>query len=147
MTWRFSVVALPVALLALGVPATPADKPEGTPKAASKLDGAWRLVGVRAGEEYSKPESWDQYKLVVGGRFIWTSSQDGKILYAAGGRCTVEGDRYTEFIEYAHERPTLVGKEAKFTWKLDGDKWYHKGTIKTDEGDIPIDELWERVKK
>ena len=54
---------------------------------------------------------------------------------------------YTEFIEFAHERDFLVGKEPRFTWKLDGDKWYHKGTIKTDQGDIEIDELWERVKK
>jgi hypothetical protein len=40
-----------------------------------------------------------------------------------------------------------AGTKLDGAWKLDGGRWHHKGTIKTDQGDIPIDELWERVKK
>jgi hypothetical protein len=148
MVRYFALAALSVALVSLGAPAGGADKPE----VGTKLDGAWKLVGARSGDggEYAPlPDGLEQYKLVVGGRFIWTTSKDGKVQLAGGGRYTVAGDTYTEFIEYTHGEGVegLAGKEAKFTWKLDGGRWYHKGTIKTDQGDIPIDELWERAKK
>jgi hypothetical protein len=147
VTFAGAVTVFAMALLVLGGPAGRADKPVEGQNSGAKLDGAWRLVGIRDGDEYRKPEGWEQHKLVVGGRFNWTTSKDGKILYSAGGKCAFDGDVYTESVEFAHERDFLVGKEVKCTWKLDGDKWYHKGTIKTDQGDLTIDELWERVKK
>jgi hypothetical protein len=146
VSFAIVVVVWAMALVMLNAPAGLAAKPAEGETRGNKVDGAWRLVGIRDGDTYSKPDR-EQYKLVVGGRFIWTTSKDGKIEYAAGGKYTVEGDKYTESIEFAHDRDFLVGKEAKFTWKLDGDKWYHKGTLKTDQGDVQIDELWERVKK
>jgi hypothetical protein len=148
VTFAIVVLVLAATIFVLAAPMGRADKPEPQQNAGTKLDGAWRLVGVREGDEFTKPpEGWEQYKLVIGGRFTWTLAKDGKIKYSAGGKYTVDGENYTEIIEFAQDRDFLIGKEAKCTWKLDGDKWYHKGTVKTNDGDSPIDELWERVKK
>ena len=148
----FSFLALAAALVCLTVPAGAADKPGDGTGAAGKLDGAWRMVGSRNAdtEEYAKlPEGLQHIKLVVGGRFVWTTVQDGKIIRSAGGKCAVKGDKYIESVEFGSgdDAPPLAGKEFTFSWKLEGGKWYHKGTLKIDQAEIPIDEVWERVKQ
>jgi hypothetical protein len=34
------------------------------------------------------------------------------------------------------------GKAQKFTWKVDGNKWYHTGEL---SGGLTIEEVWERI--
>jgi hypothetical protein len=115
------------------------------------IEGAWKLVEQKNGEaqEYQKlPEGAEEIKYVTGGRFIWTVVRDGRIQAAAGGRYTVDKDKYTETIEYTHGegQASLVSKTFNFTWKMDGNTWLHVGTIKVDGGDYKIDEKWERCK-
>ena len=88
-------------------------------------------------------------KYVTGGRFIWTVSQGGKLVSAAGGKYKVEKDKYSETIEYVagEGQDTLVGKTFDFTWKMDGKTWLHVGSIKVNDQDIKIDEKWERCSK
>ena len=117
----------------------------------SPIEGAWRLVEQKNGDaqEYQKlPEGTEEIKYVTGGRFIWTVVKDGRIQAAAGGRYTVDKDKYTETIEYTHGegQEALVGKTFDFTWKLDGNTWLHVGSIKVNNQDVKIDEKWERCK-
>ena len=85
---------------------------------------------------------------VTGGRFVWTVVQNGRIVSAAGGKYTVDKDKFTESIEYIHGDgiASFVGKTFDFTWKLDGDTWHKVGTIKVNDQDYKIDEKWERCK-
>ena len=115
------------------------------------VEGAWKLVETKNGDaqEYSKlPEGFEQTKFVTGGRFIWIVVQNGEIASAAGGKYTVDKDKYTESLEYSHGegQKSLVGKSFDFTWKVEGNSWHHVGTIKIGDQDLKIDEKWERCK-
>ena len=119
----------------------------------SPLDGAWTLVEQKNGtsQTYEKlPEGVEMTKFVTGGRFVWVIAQGGKVLSAAGGKCTVDKDKskYSEIIEYAlgEGNASLVGKTFDFTWKVDGNTWLHVGSIKVNNQDVKIDEKWERCK-
>jgi hypothetical protein len=115
------------------------------------IEGAWKLIEQKNGEatEYQKlAEGTEEIKYVTGGRFIWTVVKEGRILSAAGGKYTVDKDKYTESIEYIHGegQASLVGKTFDFTWKIDGSTWLHVGSIKVDGQELKIDEKWERCK-
>jgi hypothetical protein len=115
------------------------------------VEGAWKLTVSKNGDaqDYQKPPEGSQMiKYVVGGRFVWTIAREGKLELAAGGKYTVDGDKYTETIEYTHGegQSALVGKTFDFTWKMDGGTWLHVGVLKLDGGDVKIDEKWERCK-
>jgi len=90
----------------------------------------------------------EMIKYVTGGRFVWTIASQGRLIAAAGGKYTVDKDKYTESIEYIHGdgQATLAGKTFDFTWKVDGNTWLHVGTIKIGDQDVKIDEKWERCK-
>ncbi len=61
-----------------------------------------------------------------------------------GGTYKHDGDSYIETIEFAFEgREAYLGKEQKFTAKLDGDKWTHSALLS--EGQ-KLEEIWKRVK-
>lgn len=75
--------------------------------------------------------------------------KDGRVVAAAGGRYTVDKDKYTESIEYIYGQgvpETFVGSSFDFTWKVDGDTWHKVGTIQVNGQDCKIDEKWERCK-
>ena len=150
-TAGLSLVAL-TAFALTGLPARNArsqdDKASVKP---SPLDGAWKLVEAKRGEgqDYTKPpEGTEMIKYVTGGRFVWTVVQDGRVSAAAGGKYTVDKDKFTESIEYVHGegQASLVGKSFDFTWKVDGNTWLHVGTIKVNDQEIKIDEKYERCK-
>ncbi len=122
------------------------EEPKPTP-----VDGAWKLVERKIGGalDYEKlPESVQMTKYVTGGRYVWTVVRDGRVLSAAGGTYAVDGDKYTENVEYIHGQgqAPMVGKSFEFTWKIDGNTWHHKGVIKINNQDFNIDEKWERCK-
>ena len=86
---------------------------------------------------------------IVGGRFIWTVVQNGKVTAVAGGRYKVDKDKFTEIIEYVSGDgvpESFVGKSFEFTVKVDGDKMTKVGTIQVNGQDYKIDEKWERCK-
>lgn len=124
---------------------------QDTPPGASKLEGAWRLISSKNGEaaEQTKtPEGVEQVKLVIGGRFIWTVVQDGKLVAGAGGTYTVKGDTFTEHVAFVSSEnvEVLRGKDFSFTWKIEDGKWHHTGTLKLGDSDVKIDEIYERCK-
>jgi hypothetical protein len=139
---------LALALAVAPARSTAADDQGGKPH---PLEGAWRMVTYKNGDavERSKlPEGYEQTKLITGGRFVWTLAKDGKVLSAAGGKYTVEGNRYVEHVEYVlgEGLGSLVGKDHPFTWKVDGTTLHQTGVAKTAEGDYKIDEIWERCR-
>lgn len=70
---------------------------------------------------------------------------DGTFYAAGSGPCQIKGDAhsgtYTENIKYASV-PSMVGKGYPFSYRIEGDRWYHEG----DEDGTHVEEVWRRVK-
>ena len=143
-TIRMAVIGL-MALSALALTALAEDK-------AKSVEGAWRQVEQKNGDaqEYQKlPDGTVMTDCIVGGRFIWTIVQNGKVVAAAGGRYKAEKDKFTEIIEYVSGEgvpESFVGSSFEFTVKMDGNTMTKVGTIQVSGKDYKIDEKWERCK-
>jgi len=126
-----------------------ADKPAAPEKKASPLVGTWELVSERWGDakEFTAPPAdRKSLKFITPTHFIWvwTDPKTKKISNSMCGTYKHDGDSYTETIEFAFEgMEAYLGKEQKFTAKLDGDKWTHSGVLS--EGQT-LEEIWKRVK-
>ena len=135
-----------IALSALGMTAVAEDK-------AKSVEGAWKQLEQKNGpaQEYQKiPDGMVMTDCIVGGRFIWTMVQNGKVVGVAGGRYKTDKDKFTEIIEYVSGEgvpESFVGSSFDFTVKVDGDKMTKVGTIQVGGQDFKIDEKWERCEK
>ena len=114
----------------------------------SKLVGTWRTVSAKfGGQEVTRADGHTTVKHVTPSQFMWaTYDADGQITRAAGGSYTLKADDYVETPEYGTGNDFLVikGKAQKFTWKVEGNKWYHNGKL---SNGLTIEEVWERVDK
>jgi hypothetical protein len=114
------------------------------------LDGAWRLSSAldpASGQLRPIPQGIEMTKLVVGGRFAWIASQNGRAVAGAGGTCSLTPNSYSETVSYAvgQNQQALIGTTTKFTWTFEGGKWHHKGTLRVGQNRQEIDEIWERI--
>ena len=75
----------------------------------------------------------------------WTITQadpdTGDVVVHHGGTFTLEGDKFSEKIEYANDNSKdLIGKTLHFTIKVEDDKLTQQGI------DNSFNEVWKRVK-
>jgi hypothetical protein len=129
---------------------SPGDSKTAAGDPARALDGAWRLVkslDPRSGQLREVPSGIEMTKLVVGGRYGWIVSRNGQVLAGAGGTYNFAPNAYSETVTYAvgQNQQPLIGTTTRFTWRLEGNTWYHKGTIRVGQAKQEIDEVWERV--
>src|SRR4051794_36585156 len=117
------------------------------PKADNKLIGTWKLTSAKYnGRESKLPEAATTLKHITPTQMMWVSyDKDGKILRAAGGTYTLEGDDFTDTPEYgmSADFDTVRGKthtfKCKIECKIEGTKWYHTGKL---ANGLEIDEIW-----
>ena len=69
---------------------------------------------------------------------------DSDEVTAGGGRYTLEGNTYTEIIEYHTSVP--VGIRIPFECRIEGDTWYHTGYIGSGQYQLKLEEVWRRLK-
>jgi hypothetical protein len=116
------------------------------PKQENKLIGTWKMVSAKyGGNEHRFPEGTTTLKHVTPTQFMWASyDKDGVVSRTAGGRYTIKGETYEETPEYgmSTDFEIIKGKAQTFTWKVEGNKWIHKGALSSG---LTIDEVWERV--
>ena len=148
---RWSLISIVGGLLIAVGSTTKCDAQADKPADGAKLDGAWRMSSYVPPDEteYANlPEGWQETKLVVGGRFVWTLASDGVISRSGGGKVSVRDDQYVEQIEGVSDDGDkwMVGQKGEFKFKLEGDQWSIDGVIKTKAGEAKIKEIWERVK-
>ena len=164
MNRRLAVSVICVAAFCLGVTtlrgqdvASPAAKPAakslakaatGSADLRTALVGTWRMKSMKVnGQVNTLPDRGVTYKHVTPGGFTWLSYEkdSGRIFRAAGGSYTLEGDTYTESIEYGMSDDFDVIKNAShpFKCRIEGDTWYHAGKL---SNGTTIDEVWTRVK-
>jgi hypothetical protein len=128
------------------VAAVPADEPRTD--ASNKLVGTWKAVSAKYdGKDVERSDKYTQLKHVTPTQFMWaTFDNEGKVLAALGGSYTLKGHDYVELPEYGvgEVLDQLKGKPQSFTWKIEGNKWYHSGKLSSG---LTIEEVWERVEK
>jgi hypothetical protein len=117
-------------------------------RATNKLVGTWRYRGSSLAYKLLTPTSW-----VV----INIDQATGKITSAKGGRYTLQGDSYTEKIDYdtvASDASPARGQEAAWHCAIEDNIWHHqsaKPVERTDPStgkqtsDYITWEDWERV--
>jgi hypothetical protein len=112
----------------------------------NKLIGTWKQVKAKfGGQEQKIPEGTTQLKHITQTHFMFVDyDKDGKFIDAFGGPYTLKGEKYEETLEYGVGEvfKMLKGKPQLFTWKVEGSKWYHNGTLSSG---LTIEEVWERV--
>lgn len=137
-----------IGLLALSAAGPPARSDEK----AKSIEGAWKQVETKNGDatEYKKsPDGVEMVDCIVGGRFIWTVTQQGKVAAVAGGRYAYSGAKFTETIDYVAGGglpESFVGRKFEFDITWDGDGFRKAGLLKFDGQELKIDEKWERCK-
>ena len=124
------------------------------PGDAERLVGKWRYFGKD--DKTEDTSSTVTYKLLT--PTSWTLTEvnkgDGKVIKTSGGAYKLEGNTYTETVEYGTNNGMRIG----FNCKLEGDKWYHSGklpdqiTFNKETGKqetfpgFPVNEVWIREK-
>ena len=73
---------------------------------------------------------------------VITRNADGSHRHTNEGPFVVEGDLYTETLEYA-TNPSWIGSDVTYKWRIEGDLWYidEIGTTAESRG-----EVWRRVR-
>jgi hypothetical protein len=116
------------------------------------LVGTWKMIAQKIVhpdrvEENLKigdtpPGGNFQIKILTDPHFAFgRMSENGEEVTAGGGRYDIEGDTYTEVIEY-HTSAPLVGTEIPFNWEIDEKgHWLHTGVI----GSFTLFEIYELI--
>jgi hypothetical protein len=132
------VIVLPIALAAVALAWS-----QTTSSHAKKtqLDGVWELVSGQP-----LPQGARDIKIISGGHFMFAAydTGNGRPLYAAGGTYILNGNSYTEHMDFASDviATGLVGKDQQFTVNVDGDTFTQTGTLSNGK---PLAEVWKRV--
>jgi hypothetical protein len=140
-----AVLLVSAVVLPVGAGDPPPNKGEGPTKLAKDLIGTWVLVGTpdKVGDP---PASGGRLKFRTGRHWVVTQADPdtGKVMFHHGGTYTLDGDTYTETVEYANESTAdLIKKTFKFKVKVEGDTYTQTGV----GDDNPFQgEVWKRVK-
>jgi hypothetical protein len=111
--------------------------------------GTWKLISGKATEGDSTTsyddKTTDAIKIVTTTHFAVFSKNpsDNSLQHAGAGPVHVDDTNYVEELEYDNAKD-FVGKTAKYTYRVEGDKWYIKGGI---ENMITLEEVWQRLNK
>jgi hypothetical protein len=117
--------------------------------AASELIGTWELASVKYGDatEFSDaPKDQTARKFITPTHFIWAryDATTKTISNSMGGTFTLKGSDYIESPEFSFKgMERFIGKEQKFTLKIEEDKWIQSGVLSNGN---KIEEIWRRVK-
>src|SRR5262245_47502229 len=89
---------------------------------AQKMIGTWARAGTP--DKVERAPDLTRLKFITGKHWAVTQHdpKTGKVLFHHGGTYTLDGDMYTESVEYANESTAdLIGQKFTFKVKVDGD--------------------------
>ena len=154
-----------LALITIQMGCTPAEKPATVELEKNALIGSWRLIKtIEIGHEDSTNRRDGEEKFYIkhvnNTHFVWVEYDriNNLLLGTGGGTYTLEGNTYTEYIQFYYPAgANELGQAIPFWAELSKDGiWHHKGYAKLMEFDPEtaenvmvdsaiIDELWERI--
>jgi hypothetical protein len=111
--------------------------------------GTWQLKSYKYGENQQAftefPPTERRIKLITETHFTWIgfNADTKKIRSSAGGKYTLDGNTYTESIDFGLEMDTYLGQKHAFTIQVDGDRFTLSGSL---ADNLKIEEVWQRVK-
>ncbi len=138
-----------IVVLAAMVLAVTLHSQQQTSKGSGTHLGTWQLISTKYGDakDFSDfPKEQRRVKLITATHFTWVQYDAGskKVDSMAGGPYTLEGNSYTETIEFVGTgMETYLGKKQLFTIKVDGDKLNQSGQL---SDGLKIEEVWQRLK-
>jgi len=144
----FSVVLLAlIAISLLTISSVPGTTLKSKKQTAS-VEGTWQLVSYKYGSSQSafidRNESSNRIKVINKTHFIWVEvDNSGKVVQSAGGKYTLAGEIYTEFLEFGVGMDQYLKSSPQFTIKVEGDMMFQSGFL---INDYRIEEIWKRVK-
>lgn len=103
------------------------------------LTGSWKLVETH-GEAVGANGS---VKSLTDTHFAFGMQADDRP-FAGGGTWSLEGDAYTEHVEW-HSHGVLIGRDITFSCRVEDDTWYHAADFIADGERFHIEEVWVRV--
>lgn len=103
------------------------------------IAGTWEHVSGDMSE-------YRQIKLLTGTHFVWATYErdTGMLVASAGGTYEFDGHTYIERLDFGSEAflLDLIGRDQVFAAKLEGDEWYHEGTLTSG---AEVREVWRRL--
>ena len=135
---------------------------------SNPLEGTWELVDAKytPSDPTFSLSSYRQIKILTNNHWVFlaqdksspklTNGSDAELLAAAktfsagGGTYTLDGDAYTEHVEFFYT-PNVVGATLKFKIKFEGDEWIQTGTMPLKalglgDKDMGLYERYRRIK-
>jgi hypothetical protein len=113
-------------------------------QATNRIIGTWQLVSGEAGGQDSLG-SGTMIKMISAKHFMFMSYDKSKMktTAAGSGSYTLKGNTYTEHIDFidASGGEGLVGTDAVFTVKVDGDTLTQTGEVQG----TPLKEIYRRL--
>lgn len=135
MTRVFAAVGLLLCLVSCQTTASSSRDP---------LAGAWELVSGHATGTDGKVTDYTgakSQKVLADGHFAFVTVTPSGTVAAGSGTYAISGNTYTETVTNTAGRPATG--TYTFTWRVDGDNWYHMGTSPTG---TKYEEVWRRVR-
>jgi hypothetical protein len=120
-------------------------------KTRNSITGTWQLDSYKYGPTSSSfakvTANRPHIKLITETTFLWaTYNADTKeILESAGGVYTLDGDNYTESIDYGYNMDNILGTKSQFKVKVEDGMLYITGDVNTGNS-YHIEEIWLKVK-
>lgn len=128
---------------------------------APDISGTWILKASKKGDAAQftdQPKGIKKKKIIVGNHFSWYEyDTNGKLIALGGGTYKLDGNTYTEKIEYFYPAgSSLLGTSIPFTCTMETkNKWIHSGYIQEKEIDSTtgqyvvtnnekLEEVWEK---
>lgn len=143
------IILIPAAtLMILSAVAILAFKSPEPRKKQIDITGTWQLdsykYGTMAGSFTPVPFGRPHIKLITSNRFMWMTydSTSKKILESAGGKYALNGDAYTESIDYGYGMDSYLGSTSTFRIQVDEDLIFLTGTLGTG---LKIEEVWKKI--
>ena len=116
-------------------------QPNDSDTKKNPLEGTWELVSGQP-----LPKGARDIKMISQGHFIFVAydTKTGKPLYTGGGSYILNGNSYTEHMDFASDKISagLIGKDQAFTVNVDEDTFTQKGTLSNGKA---LSETWKRV--
>lgn len=111
--------------------------------------GSWQLDSYKYGISSSSFTTITPHrphiKLITENRFLWVTydAETKKILESAGGQYTLDGENYTESIDYGYGMDQYLGTKSEFKIKVEDGMFYLSGVL---SDGYKIEEIWQKVK-
>lgn len=160
----FSLPAVILLLVAIAcATAAPDERPARLAQQDCPVQGAWELVSATVDGEPQVREGWRQLKLVTRTHYTWVGQEPGPTTLQTAadslaafatigfgaGSYRVTPTTYTERLEL-FSNPEYIGREATFSCRVEGDRWYHEGELPIFEGGretarVRLAEVWRRL--